>query len=127
MAKNRKSQAPEIRFGPVLKVVLLCALIGGSAIGFVWQKSQIERLGLQIRDREARLKQVKADNQKLSDQVAFLKSPIMIDQRARELNLGLVPVQPTQVVRFAEPRGGRMDDSALEYAQRPAAGAARQQ
>ena len=38
MAKNRKNQAAEIRFGPVLKVVLLCLLIGGSAIGYVWQQ-----------------------------------------------------------------------------------------
>ena len=45
MAKNRKNQAAEIRFGPVLKVVLLCSLIGGSAIGYAWQKNQIERLG----------------------------------------------------------------------------------
>jgi len=122
MAKNRKNQAAEIRFGPVLKVVLLCALIGGSAIGFVWQKSQIERLGLQIRDRESRLKQLKSDNQKLSDQVAFLKSPIMIDQRAKALNLGLVPLKPTQVVRLVEPRAGRTDET-LQYAQRPASGA----
>ena len=65
MAKNRKNQAAEIRFGPVLKVVLLCSLIGGSAIGYVWQKSQIDRLGQQIVEREKRLDQVKKDNKRL--------------------------------------------------------------
>ena len=125
MAKNRKNQAAEIRFAPVLKVVLLCALIGGSAIGYVWQKNQIDRLGVQIRDRETRLKQMKKDNQTLSDQVVFLKSPIMLDQRVKQLNLGLAPVQPMQVVRLAEPRVGRVD--VLQYAERPVSGAVRQQ
>ena len=45
MAKNRKNQAAEIRFGPALKASFLCLLIGGSAIGYVWQKNQIYRLG----------------------------------------------------------------------------------
>ena len=118
MAKNRKRQSAEIRFGPVLKVVLLCLLIGGSAIGYVWQKNQIDRLGRQIADREAKLRQLKNDNKLLADQIAFLNSPLMLDRKAKELNLGLAPAQPTQVVRLAEtppapPEGAR------QLAQRP--------
>jgi len=45
MARNRKSQSAAIRFGPALKAFLLCLLIGGSGIGYVWQKDQIGRLG----------------------------------------------------------------------------------
>ena len=52
MAKNRKHQSAAIRFGPALKAFLLCVLIGGSAVGYVWQKSQIEQLGDQIKQRE---------------------------------------------------------------------------
>ena len=33
MAANRKSQSAAIRFGPVLKALLLCLLIGGSVGG----------------------------------------------------------------------------------------------
>src|SRR5271166_3914607 len=102
MAKNRKNQAAEIRFGPVLKVVLLCSLIGGSAIGYVWQKGQIERLGHQISERELRLKQLKNDNKALADQIAYLHSPVMLEHRAKELNLGLAPQQPLQVVRLMD-------------------------
>ena len=94
MAKNRKNQAAEIRFGPVLKVVLLCTLIGGSALGFVWQKSQIDRLGHQISEREGRLKQLKSDNKILAEQIGFLRSPPMLDRRVKEMNLGLAPAQP---------------------------------
>jgi len=43
------------------------------------------------------------DDKRLADQLAILHSPVMLDQRARELNLGLAPVQPLDVVRLAEP------------------------
>ena len=45
MARNRKYQSAAIRFGPALKALLLCLLIGGSGVGYVWQKDQIIRLG----------------------------------------------------------------------------------
>jgi cell division protein FtsL len=103
MPKSRKSQSTAIRFGPVLKVVILCFLISGSAVGYVWQKSQIYQLGRQIRQCEIQLSQLKGDNQRLADQLAILRSPMMLDQRARQLNLGLGPTQPGQVYRLPEP------------------------
>jgi len=103
MAKNRKSQSAAIHFGPVLKVVLLCFLFGGSAVGYVWQKGQIYQLGQQIRQEEAQLTQMKDNNQKFRDQLAMLRSPTMLDRRARELNLGLAPAQPSQIWRLPEP------------------------
>jgi len=102
MAKNRKNQAAAIRFGPALKASFLCLLIGGSAIGYVWQKSEIGRLGQQILEREKHLTQTQNENKRLGDQIAILHSPVMLDRRAKELNLGLVPAQPLQVVRIME-------------------------
>jgi cell division protein FtsL len=101
--KNRRSQSAAIRFGPALKASFLCLLIAGSAVGYVWQKSQIYQLGQQIRQREIRLAQLKDTNQKLADQLAMLRSPAMLDKRARELNLGLGPAWPSQIWRLAEP------------------------
>src|SRR5208282_1389197 len=101
--KNRKSQSAVIRFGPALKASFLCLLIAGSAVGYVWQKSQIYQLGQQIRQREIRLAQLKDMNQKLGDQLAMLRSPTMLDRRSRELNLGLGPAQPSQIWRLPEP------------------------
>lgn len=127
MAKNRKSQAAEIRFGPVLKVVLLCLLIGGSAIGYVWQKSQINYLGRLISEREIKLKQLKNDNKLLADQIAFLNSPVMLDRRARDLKLGLTPAQPLQVVRLVEmppAPASPENDGPRQFAQRPTVGGA---
>jgi cell division protein FtsB len=124
MAKNRKKQAAEIRFGPVLKVVLLCSLIGGSAIGYVWQKNQIDRLGTQIREREKSLAKMKRDNENLGNQIGMLRSPVMIDRRAKELNLGLAPAQPLQVVRVVETASAPDQNSSRQLAQRPVAGRA---
>ena len=122
MAKNRKNQAAEIRFGPVLKVVLLCSLICGSAIGYVWQKNQIDRLGHQIAEREKRLDQLKKDNKRLDDQIGFLHSPPQLDRRAKELNLGLAPAQPLQVVRLAETPVAPEPNGSRQLAQRPVTG-----
>jgi hypothetical protein len=99
----RKNQSAAIRFGPALKAFFLCFLIAGSAVGYVWQKSQIYELGRQIRLREIRLSQLRSQDQKLTDELAILRSPVMLDQRARQLNLGLVPAQPGQVIRLPEP------------------------
>ena len=55
MAKNRKYESAAIRFGPALKAFLLCLLIGGSGVGYVWQKNQIYELGRQFKQQERRL------------------------------------------------------------------------
>jgi uncharacterized protein involved in exopolysaccharide biosynthesis len=122
MAKNRKNQSAAIRFGPALKALFLCLLIAGSAVGYVWQKSQIYQLGQQIRQREIRLARLQNDDRKLSDQLSILRSPTMLDRRVRELNLGLSPAQPMQVLRLAEPASTPPENKNLprQFAERPA-------
>ena len=120
MAKNRKNQAAAIRFGPALKASFLCLLIGGSAVGYVWQKNEIYRLGQQIRQRETKLAQLQSDNKIFSDQISVLHSPVKLDQRAKELNLGLAPATPMQVVRLTETPVMPEKNSSRQFAQRPA-------
>ena len=103
MAKNQKNQSAAIRFCPALKALFLCLLIAGLAVGYVWQKGQIYQLGRQITACESRLVRLRDENQKLGDQLAVLRSPVMLDQRVRELNLGLVPAKPAQIYRLVEP------------------------
>jgi hypothetical protein len=100
----------------------LCLLIGGTAVGYVWQKNEIYRLGQQIRQRETRLQQLQSDNKRLADQIAILHSPVMIDQRAKELQLGLGPATPLQVVRLAETPVAPEKNSSRQLASRPAHG-----
>ncbi len=118
MPKSRNSQSAHIRFGPALKAFFLCFLIAGSAVGYVWQKSQIYELGRQIRTREIHLSQLRSQDQKLTDQLAILRSPVMLDQRARQLNLGLVPAQPGQVCRLPDPVSSAQNSQPRQFAGR---------
>jgi hypothetical protein len=103
MARNRKYQTAAIRFGPALKAFLLCLLIGGAGVGYVWQKDQISQLGQQIKKRELRLIELGHQNEKLRKQLAAMRSPSFLERRIQELGLGLVPPQPAQVWRLSEP------------------------
>ena len=103
MAKNRKYQPAAIRFGPAVKAMLLCLIFAGSGVGYVWQKTRIYELGQQIRKSEMHLAELQDSNKKLRDQLAMLRSPAKLEQRARELNLGLVQPLPSQIWRMAEP------------------------
>ena len=105
MARNRKSQSAAIRFGPALKAILLCLLIGGSGVGYVWQKEQIADLGQRLKKRESILNSRKERNETLRKQLAKMRSPRYLETRIKESNLGLVPPQPSQIWRLSEPVG----------------------
>ncbi len=103
MARNRKSQSAAIRFGPALKAFLLCFLIGGSGIGYVWQKDEISRLQYERKKRELRLSELRKQNLMLGEQLAYVRSPKYIEDRVRELKLGLVPHEASQVWLLPKP------------------------
>jgi cell division protein FtsB len=102
LARNRKNQSGAVRFVPALKAVLLCLLIGGSAIGYVLQKNQLYDLGRQIKKREVILERLKWENNLRAAQLANLQMPERLKERARELKLALVPPLSSQVVWLAE-------------------------
>ena len=103
MGRNRKYRSAALRFGPALKAFLLCAVIGGSGVGYVWQKNQIFELGKQIKQRESRLAELHERNERLGKQLSTNRLPWVLEQRIKELNLGLVPPLPAQVWHLAEP------------------------
>ena len=121
MSKNRNSQSASIRFGPALAAFFACFVIAGAAVGYVWQKGQIYELGKQIRNKEIRLAQLEKDDDQRVKDLAELRSPMKLDARARELNLGLLPAQPMQVVRLAEPTVSTPENKNLsrQFAARP--------
>ena len=102
MARNRKHQTAAIRFVPALKAVLLCLVVGGAAVGYVWQKNEIHDQGRQIREREIKLEKLREANGKLHRQLMTLRSPQMLERRIKELNLGLVQPAPSQLWRIVE-------------------------
>ena len=115
MARNRKCQPAAIRFGPALKALLLCAIFCGSGVGYVWQKSQIDELARQIRQREKRLSELMYLNQKSRDQLATFRSVGWITERAKKLGMGLPLesqkwrlVEPAETVPVAKPEGTQL-------------------
>jgi cell division protein FtsB len=103
MPRNRKSQSAAIRFGPALKALLLCLLIGGSGVGYVWQKEQIAWLGQQIKKQETVLKSMEAKNKELRQHLADMRSPLQIKAQIKKDNLGLVLPTDSQILRLPEP------------------------
>ncbi len=98
--------SPALRFVPAVKVAVLVAFIGGSAIGYVWQKNQIIELGRKIKERENRLTQLREANQKLSKQLNTLRYPPVLQRRIKELNLNLVQPAQSQILRLVETTAG---------------------
>ena len=123
MARNRtKGRAGAVRFVQAAKAVLLCALIGGSGIGYVLQKKKLHDLGRQITRREVVLERLKWENKLRANQLANLQLPQKLADRVRDQRLGLVPPQPGQVVWLPEPLAEKT--SAPAPATAPAPGAA---
>ena len=103
MARNRKYQSTATRFGPALKAFLLCLLIGGSGVGYGWQKSQIAELGKQRLKAEQKLAALLKDNAQLTTQLNTMRLPASLEKSNVDMKLGLVRPQPSQFWRLPEP------------------------
>src|SRR4051812_46274984 len=101
MGRNRKHGAAA-RFVPAVKSALLCALLGGSAIGYVYQKNQIIDLGRQIQARERALARENDDNLKLEKTLLTLQMPWELDKRVKRMNLDLAPPLQNQIITIVE-------------------------
>lgn len=103
MAKNRKNSAGGgLRFGPVVRVVFICLLIGSLGVTFVWQKRQIYSLGVKTEQLEKRLATLKRENEMRRQQMAMLHSLPYLDARVKELKLGLGVPTPDQILTLVE-------------------------
>jgi len=117
MARNRKYRSAAIRFGPALKAFLLCLVIGGSGVGYVWQKTQILELGRQIKQREQKLSALEQQGERLKKQLATMRTVQALEDSIKRLNLGLGQPQMSQVWHLAEPpRDGRPGTNETQYA-----------
>jgi uncharacterized protein HemX len=117
MARNRKYRSAAIRFGPALKAFLLCLVIGGAGVGYVWQKTQILELGRQIKQREQKLGALEQQGEKWKKQLATMRTVQSLEDSIKRLNLGLGQPQASQVWRLAEPlRDGKPRTNETQYA-----------
>lgn len=103
MAINRKHQTAAVRFGPVLLVLFLCFSIGGTGVGYVWQKKSIEKLAVQRKQCERKLDLLQKRNQDLRSTYERHTSPLALERKVEELKLGLIKPEPGQVRVLFEP------------------------
>jgi len=101
MGRNRKNGST-VRFVPAIKAALICLLLGGSAIGYVYQKNQIFALGRQIQKSEHRLSILLSNNAKLRKSLLTLQSGVYLEARVKELRLGLVQPAQSQILTIIE-------------------------
>ncbi len=114
MAKNRKAQSSALLLGAVIKAFLICFLVGGLGVAYVWQRGQIDQLGKEIKEREIRLAELQRKNKSRADQLATLISPPALDARVKQLNLGLAQPPLSQIVRLSETESWIKDTAGAE-------------
>jgi hypothetical protein len=120
MGRNRK-HGSAARFVPAVKAALICLLLGGSAIGYVYQKNQIIELGKQIQLREKNLKGLIADNLKWEKTRMTLESTTWLNDRVTKMNLGLAQPAQGQILTLVETPATAVPKSEPLYAGSPAA------
>ena len=101
MGRNRKNGSATWLV-PGVKAALICLLIGGSAIGYVYQKNQLIELGRQIQKGEQRLKVLGDQNAQLARSLNTLQSTYYLEQRVKQLNLRLVQPAQSQILTIVE-------------------------
>ena len=97
-------QSAAVRFGPAVKTMLLCLLIGGAGVGYVWQKNKIQLLSEKMKKLETRREKLMVDRQRLMRKLTALKSERELEAQIKRMNLDLAPVSPERIVRLAVPR-----------------------
>jgi len=110
MGRNRKHETA-VRPGPAVKAIVICLLLGGSAVGYVLQKNQLHELGQQITKREGILSKLRWDNKLRATQLANLQLPRRIEDRVNEQKLGLVRAPAVQVIWLPEPTVERTNET----------------
>lgn len=105
MGRNRKNGSATWLV-PGAKAALICLLLGGSAIGYVYQKNQLVELGRQIQKSEQQLKALNDSNARLTRSLHTLQSAVYLEQRVKELKLGLVQPAQSQILTIVEMPAG---------------------
>ena len=102
MPRNRKKQDSPLSVGLWIRAALFCLVLGGTAMGYVWQKSQIHQLGTELRKKEMRLELLRGDNERWQQHRAEMRSTQKLYDRVRTLGLGVAMPQPEQVLRLPD-------------------------
>ena len=127
MSRNRIKQPASVRFGPAVKIFLLCLMLGAFGIGYVGQKNQLYVLSSQYKEAEKKLDRLQRENAVRSRMLDSLQSLSELEARIQEMHMGLVPPEPHQVVRLVDEvsEGTPMKEGGLYAGSDPRAGSVR--
>ena len=101
-ARNRKRKEAQISIGSWVKALSFCVVLGGLAMGYVWQKSQIHQIGILLNKKEVRLELLKGENERWSQMRAEMRSTQKLYERVNKLGLGLMMPTPEQVLKLSD-------------------------
>jgi hypothetical protein len=101
MNRNRRVER-DSRVSGVAWVFSVFLLLGVSGLGYVWQKSQINQLGFQKRTLEKELRDLLAANNRNQLDIVELQTVARIEEKVKEMNIGLGYPQPEQVIRLVD-------------------------
>lgn len=98
--KSRKEVA--IETGWLIKAMIVCLFIGGSCVGYLWQKSQVHKLGQRIQKLERELDHLERGNERLRQRYSTLRSQPELKRRLAEWGSDLREPSPEQIHRIRE-------------------------
>ena len=101
-ARNRKRKEAQLSIGSWVKALSFCVVLGGLAMGYVWQKSQIHQIGILLNKKEVRLELLKGENERWSQMRAEMRSTQKLYERVNKLGLGLMMPAPEQVLKLSD-------------------------
>ena len=99
----RRRNGTELKPKTIICGIVVCSAICLAGIGYVWAKTEVWGLGDQIKKLEHRRDELKRNNDALQRQYAAMCTPARLDERVRELQLGLAEPAVHQIVRMQEP------------------------
>ncbi len=100
MVKNSREGAIVANW--FVKALIVCLFVGLSSVGYLWQKSQVHRLGQQIRTLEKELDRLEKSNETLRQRYSTLMSQSELRRRVKEYDLKLREPAPEQILRIKD-------------------------
>jgi hypothetical protein len=117
MARSRKTQSAELRFGPALKALLICFFIGGAGVGYVYQKDLLNKLSQEKREREEEMNRLQLDNAQKRAHLEQMNSQRQLQERVRRMHPDLMLPTPDQVVVLPSIPVQETEEGERRYAQ----------
>lgn len=101
----------------IAKVLALSLFLGGSGVGYVYQKGQIQGLQKQEATNELKIDELSRRSENLKVRLAGVTSRVRLELAGRQFQLGLQMPEPGRVITLQEPHIGRR--SGIELVNRP--------